>query len=71
LSVPVIYWRGQSTWKNKWSNSMTDFRAQGIIIVFGLLVLGLGLPAAFHTITECRAAGGVVVRGLYWWECIR
>lgn len=50
---------------------MTDLRAQWISIAFGLLLLIVLLPAAFHTITECRTAGGIVVQGLYRWECIR
>ena len=50
---------------------MTDLRIQWIGIAFGLLVLIVLLPATFHTITDCRAFGGTVVRGLFWLECIR
>jgi len=50
---------------------MSEFRAQAIVIAFGLLLAILLIPSAFKTIAECHAAGGTVVQGLARLECIR
>jgi len=49
---------------------MTD-RYQTIALAAGLAILALVLWALFHTAAQCHAAGGTVVRGLVWLECIR
>jgi hypothetical protein len=49
---------------------MTD-RFQAIALALGLTILAIALWAMLHTAAQCHAAGGTVVRGLVWLECIR
>lgn len=46
-------------------------RLEAITLTAGFIVLALVLWALLHTAAQCHAAGGTVVRGLVWLECIR
>jgi hypothetical protein len=45
-------------------------RPRAIALAAGLTILTIALWAMLHTAAQCHAAGGTVVRGLIWLECI-
>jgi len=49
---------------------MTD-RSTVKSLVFWLIILALALLALLPDINKCHAAGGTVVRGLFWLDCVR
>lgn len=49
---------------------MTD-RLQIIATAAGLCIVALMGWALLNTAAQCHAAGGTVVRGLFWLECFK
>jgi len=51
--------------------SMSKQTLNETLLLVGLLVVVISLFCTVQFASECHAAGGAVVKGIIWWECIK
>jgi hypothetical protein len=50
---------------------MTEKSLSPALLLIGFIVAVLSLFYTVQFASECHAAGGVVAKGIIWWQCIK